>query len=849
MRRKKQDNNEPLTQEQFAQLVQVRNSPIELAKYVSVVHPIKGRVPFDLYPYQKSVLLNFMFYRFNIVLKFRQGGLTELICLYCLWLAMYFPNRNILILSIKDRVAKRVLKRIKFMYKSLPDFLKIKVANSKGEAIGTASELEFSNGSVIVSIPTTEDAGRSEPASLVVIDEAAIIKNAGKIWASIFPTLSTGGCGILNSCITGDTKIITNKGLLQVKDICPKKFGAIDLSLISDTKVLTHEGEWKRIIASVNKGKLETWKIKTRFGTTLKCTPNHKLYTPEGWMTVDDIVKGNKDVILFRSGLSELVNPPAISVPKKEIFSIIDGFPNYKVSNYGKVYYLTSSGWVEKNLKPNKMGYVRVILHNHKVTKHFTIHELVSKYFNHKLPNKDEVIDHIDCHTDHNWATNLRVISKKENTQRANLYSYGLKLGTRVGKSFTNIKALVAVKLAIRSGALSKGDVITFLKNNPGIFEDMSLASKRSYISKILSGKRGNSIELSKIKVVKKFRATIYDITVEDHHSYVTYNYNDRCKEEYNFINKNTPFGTGNFYHQTWVQAMSGSNGFNPIRLYREMHPDYDDAWYEQMRRSLGPRRTAQEIDGDFLSSGNTVFDLIDIKDIEESLVDYPNLDWKSDPRFKKLIPMGEALRVYKLPIKNHKYFIGADISSGRSMDYSTLSVMDRKGEEFASFRGKIPPKRMARLLYQLGKIYNWAIVAPESNDIGLSTAEKLQEMNYTHLYYSRKLLKKKGDNKPVEDKIPGWYTTRSNRSVIISNLEEDVRLNNVIIKDPFFVQEGYTFIYDSNNRPVAMGKHSRSSSDDEDDSEVFTDDTILAKAITNHIRKGPRNTVIIAPK
>ena len=509
MRRKEQNNIEPLTEEQFAQLVQVRQSPIALAKYVSVVHPIKGRVPFNLYPYQQSTLLNFMYYRFNIVLKFRQGGLTELACLYCLWLAMYFPNRNILILSIKDRVAKRVLKRIKFMYKSIPDHLKVPVANKKGDSIGTASELEFSNGSIIVSIPTTEDAGRSEPASLVVMDEAAIIKNAGKIWAAIFPTLSTGGSGILIS----------------------------------------------------------------------------------------------------------------------------------------------------------------------------------------------------------------------------------------------------------------------------------------------------------------------------------------------------TPYGQGNFYHQTWVQACSGTNGFNPIRLYREMHPDYNDEWYAQMKRILGPRRTAQEIDGDFLSSGNNVFDLIDIKDIEDSLADFPNIDWKSDKRFKKLIPLGDSLRIYKMPLKNHKYYIGADVSSGRSMDYSTFSIMDKAGEEFGSFRGKVPPKRLARILAIIGKIYNRAIVAPESNDIGLSTAEKLQEVNYPNLYYSRKILKKKGDAKTEEEKIPGWYTTRSNRSLIISNLEEDVRLNNITIKDPFFVQEGYTFIYDSNNRPVAMGKHSRKASDDEDDSEVFTDDTIMAKAITNHIRKGPRNSVIIAPK
>ena len=71
---------------------------------------------------------------------------------------------------------------------------------------------------------------------------------------------------------------------------------------------------------------------------------------------------------------------------------------------------------------------------------------------------------------------------------------------------------------------------------------------------------------------------------------------------------------------------------------------------------------------------------------------------------------------------------------------------------------------------------------------------------------------------------------------------------NNIIVKDPFFVQEAYTFIYDSLNRPVAMGKH-RTNSEAEDDSDlVYADDDIMGKAITNHIRKGKTN-VIVQPR
>lgn len=85
------------------------------------------------------------------------------------------------------------------MYNNLPDYLNVPVVNGRGSDIGTATDLEFCNGSIISSIPTTEDAGRSEAVSLMVIDEAAIVRWANQIWAAAFPTLSTGGAAIVNS--------------------------------------------------------------------------------------------------------------------------------------------------------------------------------------------------------------------------------------------------------------------------------------------------------------------------------------------------------------------------------------------------------------------------------------------------------------------------------------------------------------------------------------------------------------------------------------------------------------------------------------------------------------------------
>lgn len=831
-----------LTREELSNLSRVSSDVFFFSLFCYVIHPVRGKVRFDLYPFQKSVLYNFIAQRFNIILKFRQAGITELISMYCLWLAMYHPNKKINIISIKDTTAKKVLKKIKFMYKNLPWYLQTPIINGRAGEYGSASMIEFDNGSFIESIPTSSEAGRSESLSLLVIDEAAVVRWAAQIWAAAFPTLSTGGAAIVNSCVTGNTKIITDKGLLRIKDICPKKFGAVDLSLVSNLRVLTHKGEWKRIVASVNKGRLETWKVKTKYGNTLKCTPNHKLYTLNGFMTVKDIIEKGEEVILYKTGISEIETPPSIKWPDKEEWVKVKGYDNYKVSNRGQLKFLRAGKWYLKSLRTNKTGYIRVTLHKDGKSKKITMAELVLTHFTTQTKlSKDEVIDHIDCIPTHNWSTNLRVISRKENTRRASLYSYGLKLGIKIGKGFTDIDSLATVKRGIDSGEIERDGITTFIKNHE-VFNSMSLKSARSYISKILSGRRGEQVELSKLTLVKKFKATIYDITVEDHHSYITYNFNKkrRGQEEYNFINKNTPYGVGNFYHSTWVDAIAGGNPFNPIRLYWQMHPERDINWYNQMSSALGAKRTAQEIDGDFLSSGNTVFDLADIKAIEDCLSDYPVIKKRFNGQYRQFCE----------PESDKEYFIGADVSTGRASDYSSFTCMDKLGEEQVVYKGRMAVGAYAKLLGDTGKLFNWAVIAPESNDVGLSVTSKLQDEGYPNLYYYQKMLKKKGKSRPEMDKSPGWLTTQKNRSVIIENLEEDIRLDHVIIKDPFFVQEAYTFIYDGLGRPVAMGKHRANNSavDVDLEGDVYADDDIFGKAICNHIRKGKTN-VIVQPR
>lgn len=166
-----------------------------LKSYARISHPVKGLIPFKTYDYQDELLKDFNNYRFNIILKARQLGITTLIAGYCAWIMLFYRNKEILIVSTKERTAAKVVKRVKTIIKHLPSWLKI-----SNIAVDNRNSIELENGSTIQASSTSIDAGRSESLSLLILDEAAHIANAEEIWAAAYSTLSTGG-----RCIIGST--------------------------------------------------------------------------------------------------------------------------------------------------------------------------------------------------------------------------------------------------------------------------------------------------------------------------------------------------------------------------------------------------------------------------------------------------------------------------------------------------------------------------------------------------------------------------------------------------------------------------------------------------------------------
>ena len=158
-----------------------------MKKYCTIQHPTKGKIKFNLYDFQESMLTDFKDNRYNIILKSRQLGISTLSAGYSLWTMLFHNDKNVLVIAKDKDTAKNLVTKVRVMYGGLPQWLKTKVDEDN------KLSLRLGNGSQIKAVAATSEAGRSEALSLLVIDEAAFIENIDSIWTAAQQTLATGG--------------------------------------------------------------------------------------------------------------------------------------------------------------------------------------------------------------------------------------------------------------------------------------------------------------------------------------------------------------------------------------------------------------------------------------------------------------------------------------------------------------------------------------------------------------------------------------------------------------------------------------------------------------------------------
>jgi hypothetical protein len=222
-------------------------------------------------------------------------------------------------------------------------------------------------------------------------------------------------------------------------------------------------------------------------------------------------------------------------------------------------------------------------------------------------------------------------------------------------------------------------------------------------------------------------------------------------------------------------------------------------AWFEGMVKKLkyDKRKVSQELECNFLGSGDNVFDSNLLQKIKENYI--------KEPQNKM---MGNALWIWKEPVVGHKYVMGVDVSRGDSEDFSSFQIIDfDEREQVAEYVGKLPPDTMAEICYKWANMYSCFIVIDITGGMGVSTARKLQEMGYKNLYVDGVDIanKWKYDPKAME-KIPG-INFNNKRVQIIASFEEVMRHEFKIYSVRLF-NEMNTFVYISGRPDHQRGHH-----------------------------------------
>ncbi len=314
-------------------------------------------------------------------------------------------------------------------------------------------------------------------------------------------------------------------------------------------------------------------------------------------------------------------------------------------------------------------------------------------------------------------------------------------------------------------------------------------------------------------------------------------------------------------FKERWDAAVAGENDFEPVFFAWFENPDYSmpvvpgtewtpeerdlKAAYRLTDEQLQWRRwcIANNCGGSldmfrqeypaspgeaFLHSGTGVFD-------NEQIV--LRLERLPEPAGRGEFADGEwtesetgAITLYELPEEGVPYVLGGD-TAGEGSDYFTAIVIDNvTGRIAAKLRQKYSEPEYVRQIYALGRFYNDALVAIETN-FSTYPVMKLQEMEYPNQYsreredtYTRQMRKSYG-----------FRTDRQSRPRAIANLVEVFSSHPEWFTDRELLEEMLTFCYNEDHRPEALaGKH---------------DDLVMGAAITYAARNQQRMTVLTEPE
>ena len=308
-------------------------------------------------------------------------------------------------------------------------------------------------------------------------------------------------------------------------------------------------------------------------------------------------------------------------------------------------------------------------------------------------------------------------------------------------------------------------------------------------------------------------------------------------------ILESTANGVGGYFYDMWQKACRGENDFIPLfypwftdksyttNFKSENEKEYFLSTLNEYERTLMEnnnltpeqmnwrRRTiANKCQGDvelfmqeypstpeeaFIASGRPVFNVASVRKYLSHAEDGVRGYIKEEGTKTKFLKDEKGyVEIFKEPMQNEFYVIGADVAEGKiDGDYSVAHVLDSKCDVVAKWYGHIDPDLFGYELVKLSRYYNDAYLGVEANNHGLTTLKSVQRYDYWNLYFA-KIYDRFTDS--ITQKL-GWQTTSKTKPMMIDKLAEFVRDFHIGIKSKVTIQELLTYIIEENGSTNAQ--------------------------------------------
>ena len=177
------------------------------------------------------------------------------------------------------------------------------------------------------------------------------------------------------------------------------------------------------------------------------------------------------------------------------------------------------------------------------------------------------------------------------------------------------------------------------------------------------------------------------------------------------------------------------------------------------------------------------------------------------------------CIKIYKMPNMPQftKYALGGDTAGETQGDFFSSDVVDAKSlEQVASLHMQTDEGLFAAQMYCLGKYYEWALIANETN-FSTYPQKKLEELGYPN-FYVRETIDR--FDKSVTKQF-GFNTNRKTKPLMLASLVELVRDHTDIFNDERTLREMLTMVKKENGKQEAE--------------DGYHDDKVMSIAITHN--------------